>query len=200
MRCTRAGLTLVEMLVSLLMTLVIAGALFTVFVNTFQSRDVVVGQGTAETNARTPIDDLADHLRDAQQYWTTGASQPSQVTQSKVIADGSATSITYYKSNSSTDTVQYWLDGTNLKRTADGTTSVVLSNVNALQFIYYKTSASGNYNNSVVAPTDNPSAPTAAELPYLSQIKITASVNIDGFQRELASLVRLRNSPYKVHL
>jgi hypothetical protein len=185
------------MLVSLLMTLVIAGALFTVFVNTFQSREVVVGQGTAETSARTPIDDLADHLRDAQ-YHKIGSG--TSVTDYSVIADAAATSVTYYKSDSATDTVQYWLDGTDLKRTADGTTTVVLGNVNKLEFVYYKTGVNGNYNNSVVAQTDNASAPTAAERPYLSQIKITASVTIDGFQRELASLVRLRNSPYKVHL
>jgi hypothetical protein len=184
------------MLVSLLMTLVIAGALFSVFTNTFASRDVVVGQGNAETNVRTPLDTLADHLRDAQQYWTTGSNMPTQVSQSAVIADASATSVTYYKSNSSTDTVQYWLDGTDLKRTADGSTTVVMSNVNSLAFTYWK--SNGNYNDS--SATNIGSSPAAADLPYLSQITIDASVNIDGYSRELVSLVRLRNSPYKVHL
>jgi hypothetical protein len=211
MRRTQAGITLVELLVSVLMTLVIAGALFSVFTNTYEMRDFVVGQGSAETGARTPIDELADHLRDAQQFWTTGGVTPTLVTQSSVIASGTATS--YYKSNSSTDTVRLWLSGTNLERTADGNTSVVLSNVNSLEFQYYKVvpDASGNVNYNVGETCDNtgkncitlttdPHVPTAAELPLMAKISIRASVNIDGYSRELACLVRLRNSPYKLKL
>src|SRR5947209_14181646 len=108
---TRRGVTLIEMLVSLLMTIVIAGALFAIFTNTYQSRDFVVGQGGAETDARTPLDNLADHLRDAQQYWTTGGTTPTAVNQSSVIAAGSKTSVTYYESNNSSDTVRLWLSG-----------------------------------------------------------------------------------------
>lgn len=196
MRRTRAGVTLIELLVSVLMTLVISGALFSVFTNTFATRDVVVGQGNAETSARTPIDNLADHLRDAQQYWTTGSNTPTQVTQSSVIAAATTNSISYYKSNSVSDTVTYWLDGTNLKRTADGTTSIVMSGVNSLSFTYWK--SDGNYNDSSATPIVG--NPATADLPLLNQIKIQASVNIDGYSRELASLVRLRNSPYKLHL
>jgi hypothetical protein len=188
-----------ELLVSVLMTLVIAGALFSVFTNTFASRDVVVGQGTAETSARTPLDDLADHLRNAQQYWTTGSTQPTQVTQSSVIADATTTSVTYYASNSSTDTVEYSLSGTNLVRTEGGSSSVVMQNVSSLAFTYYRVpSGSTAYNNS--SATKITGNPAAADLPYLNQIKIQASVSIDGYSRELVSLVRLRNSPYKVHL
>ena len=150
MRRTQAGISLIEVLVSLLMTIVIAGGLFSVFTNTFASRDFVVGQGTAETAARTPIDDIADHLRNAQQY--RSVEPPVAVTDSSVIADGTATSVTYYKSNSSSDTVRLWLDGTDLKRTADGSTSVVLSNVLSLEFQYFKAlpdlSGNLNYNNS----------------------------------------------------
>ena len=51
-----------------------------------------------------------------------------------------------------------------------------------------------------VATTDNSHSPTAAELPLISEITIRANVNDDGFQRELACVVRLRNRPYKLHL
>jgi Tfp pilus assembly protein PilW len=203
MRRTQAGVSLMELLVSVLMTLVIAGALFSVFTNTFEMRDVVVGQGTTETSARTPLDLLADHLRNAQQYWTTGSTTPTLVSQSSVIAAGSATSVTYYRSNSSSDTVQYWLDGTNLKRTDAGGTTIVMSNVQSLAFTYY-VNTSGSYNvdyndNTKYSPITG-SSPTNAERPLLGQIKISARVTIDGYSRELASLVRLRNSPFKVHL
>ena len=202
MRRTRAGITLIEMLVSLLMTLVISGALFGVFVNTFNSRETVVGQGTAETNARTPIDVLADHLRNAQQYWTTGGTNPTSASQSSVIANASATSVTYYASNSSTDTVMYWLDGTTLKRTDSSGVSSVMTGVQKLSFTYYKTDANANYNNFSVALCSgtNGTSATSAELPYICQITIDASVLVDGYSREIVSVVRLRNSPYKVHL
>ena len=199
MRRTQAGMSITELLVSLLMTLVISGALFTAFVNTFQARDTVVGQGTVESAARTPIDDLADHLRNAQQYWTTGSTTPTAVTQSMVIAAGTTTSVTYYKSNSSTDTVRYWLSGSNLQRTADGTTTTVLANVQSLLITYYK-DAGGNYNVDYNSLTKTGSTLTSADLPLISEVNIYAKVVIDGFKRDLACRVRLRNSPYKLHL
>lgn len=199
MRLRSRGASLVELLMSLLMTIIIAGALFAVFTNTYASRDFAVGQGSAETDARTPLDNLADHLRDAQQYHSV--EPPTAVSQSSVIANATTTSVTYYKSNSSTDTVRLWLNGTDLDRTADGSTTTILKNVQALEFQYFiPASGSQNYNNSNVVTTTNPNQPSAAEMPLLCQITIRANVNDDGFQRELACVVRLRNSPYKLHL
>ena len=195
----QAGITLMEVLVTTVLMGVIAGGLFQVFANTYSDRDFVVRQGTLETSSRAPIDALADHIRDAQQVHSV--EPPTQVSQSSVIADGTKTSITYYKSGSSTDTVKYWLSGTDLKRTADGSTVTVLSDVQELEFQYFKIPAgSTNYNNSSVAPTTDINVPTAAERPLLSQISIRAKVSVDGYLREMASLVRLRNSPYKVSL
>ena len=163
------------------------------------SRDFAVGQGSAETDARTPLDNLADHLRDAQQYHSV--EPPASVAQSSVIAAATATSVTYYRSNSSTDTVRLWLNGTDLDRTAGGSTTTILRNVQTLEFRYFIPSAgSQNYNNPSVVATANPNQPTAAEMPLLSQITIRANVIDDGYQRELACVVRLRNSPYKLHL
>ncbi len=200
------GVTLVEMLVSMLMTIVIAGALFSIFTNTYASRDFAVGQGTAETDARTPLDNLADHLRDAQQYHTV--EPPATVAQSSVIAAGTATSVTYYETNSvtgkvtSSDTVRLWLSGTNLNRTEAGTTTTILTDVKSLALTYYKVTADANgkynYNNPSVTQTADP--PVAGDYPYITQINIDATVNNGGYQRELTSVVRLRNSPYKLSL
>lgn len=199
MRRQISGITLIEVLVTTLLMGVVAAGLFQVFANTYTDRDFVVRQGTLETSSRTPIDSLADHIRNAQQYHSV--EPPTQVSQSSVIADGTQTSITYYKSGNSTDTVKYWLSGTDLKRTADGSTVTVLSDVQALEFQYFKVpTGSSNYNNSSVVPTTDIHVPTAAERPLLSQVSIRASVSVDGYLREMASLVRLRNSPYKVKL
>jgi type II secretory pathway component PulJ len=195
----QAGITLMEVLVTTVLMGVIAGGLFQVFANTYSDRDFVVRQGTLETASRTPIDTLADHIRNAQQVHSV--EPPTQVAHSSVLAEGTKTSVTYYKSGSSTDTVKYWLSGTELKRTADGSTVTVLSDVQELEFQYFKLPAgSNNYNNSSVVPTTDINGPTVAEGPLISQISIRAKVNVDGYLREMASLVRLRNSPYKVNL
>jgi len=143
-------------------------------------------------------------LRDAQQYHSV--EPPVVVADSSCIAAATKTSVTYYKSNNSSDTVKLWLNGTDLSRTADGSTKVVLSHVQSLEFQYYKvlpdSGGNLNYNNndSLVSATTAINAPTATERPLLVKIKIIASVNNDGYSRELACLVRLRNSPYKLKL
>lgn len=213
MRLRSRGASLVELLMSLLMTIIIAGALFAVFTNTYASRDFAVGQGSAETDARTPLDNLADHLRDAQQYWITGSwnISPTSVGQSSTIKAGSANSLTYYKTSPDVDSspnavnvVTLFLNGTNLQRTADGATTTVMSNVQSLTFTYWvvPADASGNcnYNNGALPNTDKFSSLTAAQLPYVVQVDIDALVNDSGYQRELACTVRLRNSPFKLHL
>jgi hypothetical protein len=180
------------------MTLVLAAALFMIFTNAHDSQTMVVGQSDAETGARQPLDTLADHIRNAQQYKFAST---ENVNSYKVIASGTATTIEYYASNSSTDIVRYELTGTNLTRTADGATDTVMSNVQSLEFRYYKLpSGSTTYNNSALVETSNPNSPSASELPLLAAVRITANVNIDGFTRQLMTTVRLRNSPRKVRI
>lgn len=195
----RSGFSLIELMVSIIIMFVIAGALFAVFKNTYESRDFVVGQGLAEATSRTPIDTMADHLRNSQQYkFGSGTS----VGNYKVIESGTRTSVTYYRTDSATDTVRYFLDGTNLKRQeGSGTPVIVLRNVTSLELLYFKTpTTAGGYYNASVAPTTDVHVPASAELPYLKQIEIRANVSVDGFQREMVGLVRLRNSPRKVRL
>lgn len=173
-----------------------------VFKTTHDTRDFTVGMGNAETQARQPIDTMVDHLRNAQQY--KGGSGTG-ISDYSVIAAGSATSVTYYASNSSTDTVTYGLSGTNLQRQDSSGTTTVLSNVQSLEFRYFKTpningSPSGSYNNNSFVATTNINSPSAAELPFLTVIEVRATVLVDGFAREMIGLVRLRNSPRKVRV
>lgn len=188
----RRGASLFELIAAMFMMLLISGALFTIFRTTYFSHDAVVGQSDADTASRTPIDILADHLRNAQAAKAAGYA---------AIVSGGATEVTYYASDNTSDTVRYWLDGTDLKRTTGGTTTVVMSDVSALNFTYYKASSTPvSYYNSSVSQTDNPTSPSATELPNLAMIRITATVNIDGYSRELLGWVRLRNSPRKNRL
>lgn len=198
----RRAFTFIELLVSLVISLVVAGGLFMVFLTTHDSRDFTVGMGNAETQARTPIDIMCDHLRNAQQFKAGGGTGVGDYT---VISAGTATSVTYYASNSSTDVVTYAKSGTNLVRTDTTGTTTVMPNVQSLEFRYFKTplvggNPSGGYNNGSFVATTNANSPTNAELPFLTVIEVRATVQVDGFAREMISYVRLRNSPRKVRV
>ncbi|HLV78834.1 MAG TPA: hypothetical protein VKT32_01095, partial [Chthonomonadaceae bacterium] len=78
------------------------------------------------------------------------------------------------------------------------TTTTLLSGVTALQFTYYTDSGAGySAPSSSWATTTNPNAPTSSEMPNVGAILISATVNINGYSRQMTSFVRLRNNPYK---
>jgi Tfp pilus assembly protein PilW len=193
----RRGASILELMASMMMTLVLAGALFTIFTTTHESREFVVGQTDAETQARQPLDRLADHLRNAQQY-KFGSTET--VNSYKVIAAGTATSVEYYASNDPNDTVRYFLSGTNLRRTVGGVTTTVMGNITAFNLSYFVTSSTGPYNSAGVSPTASPNSPSAAELPLLAVVQMQATILVDGYQRQLNTYIRLRNSPRKIRL
>ena len=183
-----SGLTIIELVISLVITLMITGALLRVFVDSTTNQVSVENQNEAEAKARQPLDTLIDHLRNAQMYKAGDLA---------VINAGTATSVTYYASNSATDTIRYFLDGTDLKRTESGVTSVVMNDVQELEFTYFQSNVSPPQYYTATVTTADPNAPTAAELPLLAQIDVRVVANIDGYVRELQGFVRLRNSPFK---
>ena len=186
-----SGLSLIELVISLVITLMISGALLRVFVDSITNQVFVESQNDAEAQARQPLDALIDHLRNAQ------ASGPADLA---VIQSGTATAVTYYTSNIGTETVQYFLDDTDLKRTEGGVTNLVMRDVEELEFTYFKSNLSpARYYTSTV-PTDDPNAPAAEELILLAQINVRIVADIDGYTRELEGFVRLRNSPFKDRL
>lgn len=205
----RRGLTLIELMVTMLLILVVSGALVSVFADSIAMSETVVRYNDAATEARRPIDQLADHLRNAQEYKTSNTStDPGQY---YAIYAGTATSVTYVATSGSfsvgsPDLVTYALSGTNLTRTADGLTTTVLPNVTSLEFRYYKLLGSnGQYNSDEanylsdgdVVPCTNINAPTSGEFPLLIRIDILATVTVDGVAQQMVSSVRLRNSPFK---
>ena len=189
------GFSLFEMVVSLAVSLLVAGALFKVFVNSTQSQLVVTSQNDAETEARQPLDSLVDHLRNAQSVSGEGGA---------VIKSGTATSVEYYASNSTTDVVKYFLSGTDLMRqvgTAAATTA--MTNVQELEFRYFKAATSPPKYYTDIVPTADPNAPATSdggEYHLLAVIEVRVVANIDGYTRELNGIVRLRNSPIKKRL
>jgi len=207
-RKKQRGMTLLEVLVALLVTsfvLITLGVLFALGVTA--ERDVYDEPAQAD-NASEPLNTVADHLRNAQNC--TASNGCTGGVQGSVLAAASESDITYYSdgTNANGSPVRYHLVGSNLMRPVGATDIPVLQNISSLTFTYYKitTLAKGSatqveYNSPTFSKTANENAPTAAELPNLAAIQITATSVRTGHQTvQYSTLVRLRNSPYRVNL
>ena len=195
----RTGALLIEFMFALLCALLVGASLAVLIQCTYSSQNIVMGDNMTYVSARKTMDVLAAHLSDAQAYQTSA----SPVTYS-VLSAGTVSSVTCYL-DSVGNTERYWLDTTtsppSLKRTQTisgvATTTVVVSGLattNGLTFTYYITNGTNYTNSSWVSTT---TTPTAANLPAVGAIGITATISINGYARQLTSFVRLRNSPYR---
>ena len=88
-----------------------------------------------------------------------------------------------------------------MKKTDASGTTVLLTDVQSLQFTYY-VSSSANFTSTTAqwTTTTNANAPTAAEIPNIGAIGINVTINSNGYTRTLSTIVRLRNSPAKPHI
>ncbi|GMV89388.1 MAG: hypothetical protein AMXMBFR81_23190 [Chthonomonas sp.] len=178
------GTTMIELLLAAMISLIIGAVTMVAFTDSVTMRDVATGQNRAFAMARTAVDSLADHLRNAQS--NAGDADTA-------IGAATKTSVTYYGLNEGAlHPVTYFLEGTQLKRTDAEGTKVVLNHVSSLEFSYFKTD---DYTAPTWTPTTNPHVPTSAERPKLAAVGIKATVTADGYQRTLRTFVRLRNSP-----
>lgn len=186
-----SGLTLIELVVTMFISLIVAGALFKVFVDNSAGQAFVQGQNEAETEARQPLDTLIDHLRNAQAVKSVDYA---------VLKSGTSDSVEYYTANSETEVVKYYLSGTDLKRkVGTDVATTVMTNVEELEFKYFISSESpAQYYTDTVATKYTYVA--AEELSIVTEIEIRVVANVDGYTRELTGTVRLRNSPYKKRL
>jgi len=190
MRLRRGGM-LVELIVSLLVAMLIGAGIFEYFnssSNAFESNRI---GNMAITDARQPIDIVADHIRNAQQYTPDGTTYT-------VIESAAATSITYYADGSGA-TVTYALDGTDLERTDSSGTEVVLSNVTSLQFKYFLSNSSTTYYFTDLTESD-PSTFTLVERSRVTVVEVSGAVTVQGTPRSFRTQIRLRNSPRKTKL
>jgi len=185
------GWTVVDLMMGLIMAAILLTALYKLFLANVTGQAEVFDVTWSSSAARQPRETLADHLRIAQ-----SCSASSGCIQNSVLAAGAATDITYY-TDAAGSTVRYYLSGTNLVRVVNGVPTTVLQNINSLSLTYY---TSTTYNSASLTATASPSAPTAAELPSLAAVKITASSTTDGHTVQYSTLVRLCNSPIRTNL
>ena len=193
-RTRRRGALLIELMFSGLMAVVIGCALVMMFQTTYTNRTDINGLNTTYAGVRQVIDTLADHLRNAQSYNNAGTYN--------VMSAGSASSVTIYTDTTGNNMARYYLSNSALMEdvTSSGTTTTttLLSGVTALTFTYYEVSGL-NYSapSASWSTTANANAPTSSEMPNVGAILISATVNINGYTRQMTSFVRLRNNPYK---
>lgn len=182
------GAILMDMLMGLMVSFLVGAVIMSAIQTSVSARQTVTEQNDSQTEARRPLDIMADHLRNAQ----LASSAPQQV----LAAGATATSLTYY-SDAARTPITYALSGTTLNRTDGGSTTVVLTGVTSLRFSYYKIAS---YNAAGFVACTTPTAPLSTELTRLAAIQIDASVTQDGYTSSYSTIVRLRNSPKKLRL
>ena len=188
----RRGATMLELLIAGLISLLMGAAILSFTLADYTGRNVVQGQNNANAAARHAIDMLCDSLRNA---------QPTQIQASPVVnaalQAASAASVTVYNTTTG-GTARYWLDTTTtppaLKKTSGSTTTVLISGVTALTLTYY-TASQYTAGSAAWQTTTAPNNPTSAELPKIGAVGVSATILINGYRRQMASFVRLRNSP-----
>lgn len=182
---------MIEMLVCVVIIMLIGAGILGYFNASHSSFEANRVGNMAITDARQPIDIVADHIRNAQQYTT------DNVTYS-VIQSAAASSVTYY-TDAAGSTVTYALNGSNLERTDSTGTTVVLTGLTALNFKYFLSNSSTTYYFTSLTETD-PSGFTLTERSRITVIEISGSVTVQGIPRSFRTQIRLRNSPRKTKL
>jgi type II secretory pathway component PulJ len=181
----KRGASLTEALVALMLSSIVVGGGFWVYLDSTSQSYFAERYSDAEMDARQQVDLLLDHIRNAQSCKDADRA---------AIKAASATSISYYGSDNVGDVITYGLSGTNLVRSDSSGTKTVLDNVSKLEFTYFVMSSG------TLTQTSNLNIPDQSELPLLAAVKVEAMAEFDGVSRELSGTVRLRNSPYKKRL
>ena len=162
----RRGFTLIEVLIaSLVMTLLGLGV-WTLLRSSYDSQYEIVGQNGANTNARQAVDELADHLRGANQ-----------------LTAGDQRSLTF--TDNSSNVIKYWRStGNSVLKTVNGLPTggaVVSQNITSMTFVYW-TNTNGTWSS-----TTAPSTPSS-----VGAIDFTVASKVNNSSRQISGSVRLR--------
>lgn len=179
MKRRQTGITLIEMLIVGLISVILGLAVVALVRNTYESRAIILDQNNANANARAVLDDIADRVRGAQ--FPEGGG-------STVFVAAGASSIQYYDyidlydrtQSRSLVQVRFFRDGDLLKQTVNGVTRTLMSGVQSLQFTYHLRDGSST------------TTPASGQLANILAITIVARVNYQNASREIRSFVQIR--------
>ena len=189
-RRTRAGTTVVELLVGSLLALLTGAALFNLMQANYTGQSAVQGQNFANASSRQALDILEDTLRNAQSIQSGSVFQ--------ALAAASDSDVTCYTGSNASQYTRIWLSNGTLWRTKTiaGIASApepLTIGVQSLTMTYL-VPAGGQY--TAASGSWSVSAGPNGELPNIGAVQIHIVVTINGSTRALESFVRLRNSPY----
>lgn len=174
------GYSLMEVLVTLLITSVITAGAFGVVRSMYSSQQTILGQNAATSSARSAIDEAMDRIRGAQLISSTG---PITLAAANEIQFND-----YYDQYDSTQahtavTVRYWLSGGRLTRTVSSggasVTTTAAAGVQSIQF-YYRVTGSTAW----VTSTGTPANVVA--------VSCTATASVMGASRQITGTVQIR--------
>jgi len=141
---------------------------------------------------RRMLDNVAEHVRNAQGCRNTASAYNSQA-----VVAATSTSVTYIADKDSCSTIRYYLSGTDLMRqVGTATPTRVASDITSMTLSYLKS----NSYNSPWSSTTVATTPGSTELNLLSGVKLHLVSNVNGQSITSDVTIRLRNSPQKKSL
>lgn len=170
----------------------IAAMIFQQMSTLLAGQNMDMDNNLASSQTRQSLDAVADHLRNADACTVSASGTVDSVLD---LTNTNATSVTYYGNGTCTK-VRYFLTNGTLSRTDNNVTTIIVRNVTALTFKYYKATTY----NAAWTLTTSPSAPTAAELPFVCGIQMDITTNSNNVTNRIQTTVRLRNAPKKTNL
>jgi type II secretory pathway pseudopilin PulG len=172
-RKRQSGMTLIEVLIVGLMTVLIGCGLWTLLRSSYDSQQNLLDQNTAGASVRVNVDTIVDGLR-----------------QATSISAATISDLTYGYSDSAgnSHTIRYWTNNGNLLRTIDGAPNggtVVGTGVTLLTFTYY------TWNVNSWVSTVSPSTPS-----LIGAVDVTIQTNVNGATRLASGSVQIRQKRF----
>jgi prepilin-type N-terminal cleavage/methylation domain-containing protein len=161
----RRGFTLMEMIVTALVSVVLGAGIWTLMRSGYDAQYIVQNENYVNTTTRQAIDSFADNLRGAQAF---------------TACDGG--SMTY--TDNSGQSVRYWLSSGNLLKTVNGSPNggtVVVANISAVAFVYW------TWNGSAWVSATSSSTPST-----VSAVDFSLTMSYNGASRKISGSVKLR--------
>jgi Tfp pilus assembly protein PilV len=181
----RRGLTMMEVLIVSLLSLILGTALVMLTKASYDAQYSILNQNKAITDARDAIDNLADRMRGMQ---INSAASPVSC-----FSAATATDVTFYDYGNQYSAggattlvpVRYWFTAADktLRRTVNSLPNgglVVARNLTGVAFSYS------------VKPSTITATPTSGQLASIYAVTITATMNVNGYAKYQTSYVQVR--------
>ena len=155
-----------EMLIAGLIMSLVGMGIYNMIRASYDSQERIIDQNTSISRGRQTIDEWVDNMR--------GVTN---------ITAANSTSMTVVTNAPASQTIRYWLSGTDIRRTINGSPTageVIVRNVSALNITYYV------WTGTAWAST---STPTVAQI---GGLKVTATVQMGDSPRTVVSDVKIR--------